>query len=147
VSVSEGETDGEQMARRCVVIIDDDDAIVETLEDVLQAEGYDVRGYTDPVHALEQLRAQQMPPDIIVLDCVMPAMDGPRVMEVLQAEGSTVPIVLVTALSDPGFCINPSHPMAARIINKPFDLEQLLDTLNDIVHARRKGAGAVAAHG
>lgn len=117
--------------RRRIVIVDDDDAIVETLEEVLLAEGYDVEGYTDPREALERLRSQA-PPDVIVLDCVMPFLDGPRLMETLAAEGRAVPVVLVTALSDPGFCIDPNHPDATRIINKPFDLEQLLETLDDL---------------
>lgn len=139
--MNDDEGAGTSEKRRRVVIIDDDDAIVETLEEVLQSEGYEVQGYTDPVLALEELRAQR-PPDIIVLDCVMPALDGPHLMKVLQDEGCTVPIVLVTALSDPGFCVDPNHPLAARIINKPFDLEQLLDTLDDLVSAARAGAGA-----
>lgn len=127
--------------RRRIVIIDDDDAIVETLEEVLQAEGYEVEGYTDPLEALEQLRTNAHP-DLIVLDCVMPVMDGPRLLETLAAEGCTVPVVLVTALSDPGFCIDPGHPHAARIINKPFDLEHLLETLDDVA-----GASAVSEPG
>ncbi|WP_437574913.1 response regulator [Sorangium sp. So ce887] len=117
--------------RRRIVIVDDDDAIVETLEEVLLAEGYEVEGYTDPLEALERLRSQALP-DVIVLDCVMPFLDGPRLMETLAAEGRAVPVVLVTALSDPGFCIDPNHPDATRIINKPFDLEQLLETLDDL---------------
>ncbi|AUX25237.1 transcriptional regulator [Sorangium cellulosum] len=132
--MSEEHGDADKGRRRRVVIIDDDDAIVETLEEVLEAEGYDVEGYTDPLEALEQLRSQA-PPDVIVLDCVMPFMDGPRLMETLTAEGSTVPVVLVTALSDPGFCIDPNHPSATRVINKPFDLEQLLETLDDLASA------------
>jgi DNA-binding NtrC family response regulator len=139
VSVNEGEWIGKQAARRRIVIIDDDDAIVETLEEVLEAEGCDVQGYTDPIQALEELRTHAWP-DVIILDCVMPTMDGPRVMAALAAEGSTVPIILVTALSDPGFCIDPSNPHAARIINKPFDLEQLLETLDEVMSEPARAA-------
>ncbi|WP_433928566.1 response regulator [Sorangium cellulosum] len=129
--MSDEQGDAERGRRRRIVIVDDDDAIVETLEEVLLAEGYDVEGYTDPLEALERLRTKA-PPDAIVLDCVMPFMDGPHLMETLAAEGMAVPVVLVTALSDPGFCIDPNHPDATRIINKPFDLEQLLETLDDL---------------
>src|SRR3954469_25479859 len=101
MSVRDVGSSGERVERKRIVIIDDDDAIVETLEEVLEAEGYDVKGYTDPIRALEELRTQA-PPDVIMLDCVMPAMDGPHVMDALASEGCTVPIVLVTALSDPG---------------------------------------------
>ncbi|KYF51168.1 two-component response regulator, partial [Sorangium cellulosum] len=115
VSVSDEHGDAERERRRRIVIVDDDDAIVETLEEVLLAEGYDVEGYTDPLEALERLRSQA-PPDALILDCVMPFMDGPRLMEALAAEGMRLPVVLVTALSDPGFCIDPNHPDATRII-------------------------------
>ncbi|WP_437776425.1 response regulator [Sorangium sp. So ce1097] len=134
MSVSDEQGDAERARRRRIVIVDDDDAIVETLEEVLLAEGYDVEGYTDPLEALERLRSQALP-DALILDCVMPFMDGPHLMETLAAEGMTLPVVLVTALSDPGFCIDPNHPDATRIINKPFDLEQLLETLDDLSSA------------
>ncbi|AGP39776.1 response regulator [Sorangium sp. So ce341] len=134
VSVSDEQGDAGRGRRRRVVVVDDDDAIVETLEEVLLAEGYDVEGYTDPLEALERLRSQALP-DVIILDCVMPFLDGPRLLETLVAEGRAVPVVLVTALSDPGFCIDPDHPDATRIINKPFDLEQLLETLDDLSSA------------
>ncbi|WP_438015180.1 response regulator [Sorangium sp. So ce315] len=147
--MSDEQGDAERARRRRIVIVDDDDAIVETLEEVLLAEGYDVEGYTDPLEALERLRSQALP-DALILDCVMPFMDGPHLMETLAAEGTTLPVVLVTALSDPGFCIDPNHPDATRIINKPFDLEQLLETLDDLSSAtaasepgsRRRGRSA-----
>ncbi|WP_437324280.1 response regulator [Sorangium sp. So ce381] len=126
--------DSERGKRRRIVVVDDDDAIVETLAEVLLAEGYEVEGYTDPLEALERLRSQA-PPDAIVIDCVMPFLDGPRLIETLAAEGRAAPVVLVTALSDPGFCIDPNHPDATRIINKPFDLDQLLETLDDLTSA------------
>lgn len=144
--MSDEHGEAEREKRRRIVIVDDDDAIVETLEEVLLAEGYDVEGYTDPLEALERLRSQA-PPDALILDCVMPFMDGPRLMETLAAEGMTLPVVLVTALSDPGFCIDPNHPDATRIINKPFDLEQLLETLDDLSSAPAAGEPGSRRHG
>jgi two-component system response regulator MprA len=120
--------------KRVIFVIDDDEAIVETLRDVLLAEGYVVEGYVDPIQALERLRAGARA-DAVVLDCVMPAMDGRRFMEVLAEEGRSVPIVLVTALCDPGFCVDPRHPLAAAVINKPFDLDRLLETLAEAAAA------------
>ena len=48
---------GEAGEGRTVMLVDDDEAIVDTLRDVLEAEGYHVEGYTDPIRALERLRA------------------------------------------------------------------------------------------
>lgn len=111
-----------------MLVVDDDEAIVETLQEVLEIEGYRVEGFTDPIRALERLRSGAAP-DVVVLDCVMPVVDGRRFLEALAEEGRTIPVVLVTALCDPGFCVDPGHPLAAALINKPFDLDDLLDTL------------------
>jgi len=110
------------------MLVDDDEAIVDTLRDVLEAEGYRVEGFTDPIRALERLRSG-VRPDVVVLDCVMPNMDARRFMEVLTEENRAVPIVLVTALSDPGFAVDTQHPLVAALINKPFDLDRLIETL------------------
>jgi DNA-binding NtrC family response regulator len=131
-----GEQTGERGTTRRAVIVDDDEAIVETLEDVLMAEGYVVEGHTDPMRALERLCEGALP-DVLVLDCVMPGMDGPALLEALNAAGRSMPVVLVTALSDPGFCVDPVGPHAARVINKPFDLDQLLETIDDVIAASR----------
>lgn len=121
------------------MLVDDDEAIVDTLRDVLEAEGYRVEGFTDPIRALERLRSGAHA-DVVVLDCVMPTMDARRFMEVLGEEGRIVPIVLVTALSDPSFAVDTRHPLAAALINKPFDLDRLLETL--AVAARRPARAA-----
>ncbi|EYF01156.1 response regulator receiver protein [Chondromyces apiculatus DSM 436] len=123
-----------------VMLVDDDEAIVDTLRDVLEAEGYRVEAFTDALLALERLRAG-VHVDMLVLDCVMPTMDGRQFMETLDAEGRSLPIVLVTALSDPGFCVDTRHPLVTALINKPFDLDQLLETL-DSLRVRRSARAA-----
>ncbi|WP_063796711.1 response regulator [Chondromyces crocatus] len=122
------------------MLVDDDDAIVETLRDVLLTEGYQVAAFTDPLLALEQLRTG-MRVDVLLLDCVMPTMDGRQFMEELIHDGRTMPIVLVTALSDPSFCVDARHPLVAALINKPFDLDQLIESLE----AMRTGRASRAA--
>jgi two-component system response regulator MprA len=116
------------------MLVDDDEAIVETLREVLECEGYRVEAFTDPVPALARLLGGART-DAVVLDCVMPTMDGRQFMEALGKGGRPVPIVLVTALSDPGFCVDTRHPLAAALINKPFDLDQLLMTLEAVCAA------------
>ncbi len=111
-----------------MIVVDDDEAIVETLEDLLETEGYQVEGFTDPIRALERLRAGAAP-DAVVLDCIMPGLDAKGFLDALTAEGLRIPVVLVTALSDPAFCVDTAHPLAAALINKPLDLDQLVDTL------------------
>lgn len=117
------------------MLVDDDEAIVETLREVLEVEGYRVEAFTDPVPALARL-LDGAQADAVVLDCVMPTMDGRQFMEALGRKSRQVPIVLVTALSDPGFCVDTRHPLAAALINKPFDLDQLLMTLDAVCSGR-----------
>jgi len=114
---------------REVLIVDDDPLIVEVLEEVLREEGFRARGMTDPVAALDRLRhcAPSERPDLILLDCVMPSLSGGEFLDALRASEIETPVVLLTALSDPSFCVPPG---AAHVINKPFNLEELVEEVN-----------------
>jgi CheY-like chemotaxis protein len=105
-----------------LVIVDDDPSVVEVLEAVLRKEGYAVEGYTDPRTALERLQSGPEP-GVILMDCVMPRLTGGELLEAVRKAGIGAPVVMMTALSDPGFCVNPGH---ATVLNKPFLIEDLL---------------------
>jgi two-component system response regulator MprA len=123
-----------------VVVVDDDPSLVETLETKLVAEGYRVEGFTDPAEALERLRAGA-PPDLVIADCIMPGLTGTELRDALAAAGVEVPVLLMTALSDPGFCV---HLGDAVVLNKPFSIDDLL--LEMEAHLRpRSGTRAVRA--
>ena len=112
-------------SQRCnVLIVDDDPEIVEVLEEVLREEGFAASGYTDPTLALSMLQKEPAKrPDLILLDCVMPLMTGGEFLEALRKSEIETPVLMLTALSDPNFCVAPG---AAHVINKPFDLDQLV---------------------
>jgi two-component system response regulator MprA len=105
-----------------VVVVDDDPSLVETLERLLCAEGYRVEGFTDPTAALDRLRAQA-PPDLVIADCIMPGITGVELRDALSDAGVEVPVLLMTALSDPGFCV---HLGDAVVLSKPFLIDDLL---------------------
>jgi two-component system response regulator MprA len=104
-----------------IFVVDDDPDIVQLLEDVLDHEGFAVQGFTDPIAALATIAAR--PPDLILLDCIMPGIDGREFMKALAQDGIDTPIVLLTALSDPNFCVDTAHVV---VLNKPFELDELL---------------------
>jgi DNA-binding response OmpR family regulator len=95
---------------------------VEALEDLLASEGYRVEGFTDSTAALARLRSAPVP-DLAIVDCIMPRLTGPELCAALIDAGVEVPVLLMTALSDPSFCV---HPGGDSVLNKPFLLEDLV---------------------
>ena len=123
-----------------LVVVDDDPSMVATLEALLREEGYDVEGYTDPSTALDRLRTGPVPGEV-EMDCVMPRLNGGEVLSALRAEGIDVPVVMVTALSDPGFCIPPGQ---ASVLNKPFAIDDLLAEIGAAIDRKRKARSSVS---
>src|SRR6478752_2669799 len=78
-----------------VLVADDDRAIRESLERALELEGYEVTSVADGVQALTA--ARRMEPDIVLLDVMMPSVDGLGVCRVLRADGVRTPILMLTA--------------------------------------------------
>jgi two-component system response regulator MprA len=131
-----------QSRSHSIVLVDDDPALVETLEDLLSTEGYRVEGFTDPAEALARLRRGDLP-DLIILDCLMPGLTGTEMLAALRESGIDVPALLMTALADPSFCVNPGD---AEVIHKPFVLEDLLLEMEARLRPR-SGAPRAAARG
>jgi two-component system response regulator MprA len=105
-----------------VVVVDDDPTLVETLEAVLGEEGYAVEGFTDPAAALVRLRLGPAP-DLILSDCIMPGLTGAELCDALAGAGVETPVLLMTALADPSFCV---HTDRITVLNKPFEIDDLL---------------------
>lgn len=106
-----------------VLIVDDDDAILETLRDILEFEGYQVRTLQDGSRILEQIHAE--PPAMVLLDLRMPGLDGRQVFQSLQTDPLSIdiPVVLVTA--DDSGSSYAGELGAVDYIAKPFKLDQL----------------------
>ncbi len=102
--------------------MDDDDSIREVLAEVLRDEGYEVACARNGEQALREMR-QHGPPDLMLLDLMMPVMSGWELLELLQASSdlSRVPVVVVSAMSAPG---------AWEHLAKPIDLDRLLATVS-----------------
>lgn len=115
-----------------VLVVEDDPAITSVLTEVLADEGYRVAaGIGGQGLAL----ALADPPDIVLLDVMMPGMDGPEVCRRLRADPRTqdVPIVFVTALPPLVLRQRLSGCSHQGIIQKPFALDDLLTTVEHCV--------------
>ena len=109
-----------------VLIIDDDEAVHAVLTNMLTREGYSTRDARDGKEGLRL--AREYHPDIVILDILMPGMDGWTVLSQLKAipECATIPIILLTMLENKemGFALG-----AADYLTKPIEAEKLLPVL------------------
>lgn len=109
-----------------VLVVDDDVALRESVAQVLEEEGYTVDHAIDGVAALDCI--EQNRPDLILLDVLMPKMNGRQVLEELRGKSETraIPILVMSAVS--GIETNRSMALGASdIVEKPFDLDELLN--------------------
>ncbi|MFB7247745.1 DNA-binding response regulator [Streptomyces populi] len=121
-----------------VLLAEDDRAIRHALERALTLEGYRVTAVADGVEALAQ--AHRTPPDVLVLDVMMPGIDGLQVCRVLRAEGDRTPILMLTALVETADRIAGLDAGADDYVVKPFDVEEVFARLRALL--RRTGNGA-----
>jgi len=115
--------DRESAAR--VLVVDDEHEIASAMAEILADEGYSVAVAHDGLHAFEQI--PRFDPDLILLDLMMPRMNGFEVLERLRDDRNRIPVVVVSA--NQGY--DTSDLKVAGKVRKPFALEQLLDAVTD----------------
>ncbi|MGW7527818.1 response regulator transcription factor [Streptomyces sp. NPDC054783] len=127
-----------------MLLAEDDRAIRHALERALTLEGYEVTAVADGVEALAQ--AHKTPPDVLVLDVMMPGIDGLQVCRVLRAEGDRTPILMLTALVETADRIAGLDAGADDYVVKPFDVEEVFARLRALLRRTSPvpaGSGAV----
>ncbi|WUB37543.1 response regulator transcription factor [Streptomyces sp. NBC_00588] len=114
-----------------VLLAEDDRAIRHALQRALSLEGYQVIAVADGVEALAQ--AHKSPPDVLLLDVMMPGIDGLQVCRVLRAEGDRTPILMLTALVETADRIAGLDAGADDYVVKPFDVEEVFARLRALL--------------
>ncbi|MFI8206142.1 response regulator transcription factor [Streptomyces sp. NPDC085937] len=114
-----------------VLLAEDDRAIRNALERALTLEGYHVTAVADGVEALAQ--AHRSRPDVLVLDVMMPGIDGLQVCRVLRAEGDRTPVLILTALVETADRIAGLDAGADDYVVKPFDVEEVFARLRALL--------------
>jgi two-component system response regulator MprA len=118
-----------------VLVADDDRAIRESLVRALELEGYSVVSAPDGAAALTVVRDEQ--PDAIVLDVMMPSVDGLTVCRVLRSERNRTPILMLTARTETPDRVAGLDAGADDYLPKPFDLDELLARLRALLRRAR----------
>lgn len=103
-----------------VMVVDDDSAIAEVMADILRMDGYQVRVLIDSREAL--MRAATWQPHVILLDYMMPGLDGATFVRELREQGNDARVVLVTAS---GLGPSVAEFLGVDFLAKPFDLDTL----------------------
>jgi two-component system, OmpR family, response regulator MprA len=125
-----------------VLVVDDERAVRDSLRRALELEGYDVELAADGEEALERL-AQNGEPDAVVLDILMPKMDGLEVCRRLRREGHRLPVLMLTARDEVENRVAGLDAGADDYVTKPFALEELLARLRALLRRTTSGSGEV----
>ena len=126
-----------------VLIVDDERAVRESLQRALELEGYDVELAADGEEAIERLTVTA-PADAVILDVLMPGIDGLEVCGRLRAAGSAVPVLMLTARAEVDSRVAGLDAGADDYLPKPFALAELLARLRALL--RRAANGDEGSH-
>ena len=114
-----------------VLVVDDDRAIRESLARALELEGYQVDVVVDGVEALTRTRRDSF--DALVVDVMMPGVDGLGVCRVLRADGDRTPVLMLTARVETADRVAGLDAGADDYLPKPFELDELLARLRALL--------------
>lgn len=116
-----------------ILIVDDEVELAENLADLLEFEGYNIEMSHSGEDALEKVAANK--PDIVLLDIQLPGLSGIEVLEKLKAEYSGLPVVMVSASSQPQTREKVDRLGADGMVLKPYDQDDLLGVIAGLLEA------------
>ena len=121
-----------------ILVVDDDQAVRDSLQRSLQYNGYEVTTAEDGLQAMAKLAANR--PDAVIMDVMMPRLDGLEATRMLRAAGNDVPILVLTARDTVTDRVDGLDAGGDDYMAKPFALDELLARLRALV--RRAGTTA-----
>ncbi|MEQ1896428.1 MAG: response regulator transcription factor [Vicinamibacterales bacterium] len=124
-----------------ILLVEDEAALRMTLGDRLRSEGYGVEYATDGPDGLE--KATRLPFDLVILDVMLPGLNGLRVCEDIRAAGLITPILMLTAKGQTADKVAGLKIGADDYVTKPFDMQELMARVEALL--RRAPARAVAS--
>jgi len=126
------------MPKGNILIVEDDPQTVKLIKFILEKEDYSTISAKDGEEGLQMARERK--PDLIVLDLMLPGMDGYRVCEILKANPKTkeIPIIVLTALDTGADFEKALEKKADWYITKPFEPQHLLKRVSYLIEKRKE---------
>jgi DNA-binding response OmpR family regulator len=125
-----------------ILVVEDNADLAFGLRNNFEIEGYDVEVATDGLEGAT--RARDWKPDLVVLDLMLPGMDGYRVLRTLRSEGIAVPVLILTARGEEADKVMGFRHGADDYVTKPFGVLELLARVEALL--RRSARGDAAVH-
>jgi two-component system response regulator MprA len=129
-----------------ILVVDDERAVRESLRRALELEGYAVELASDGEEALDRLGSNGEP-DAMILDLLMPGVDGLEVCRRLRREGRRLPILMLTARDEVENRVAGLDAGADDYVTKPFALDELLARMRALLRRTTTGSGEVLRFG
>jgi two-component system response regulator MprA len=124
-----------------ILVVDDETAVRESLRRALTLDGYEVELAADGAEALYRLDTGDVRPDAIVLDVLMPNVDGLETARRIRATGNRIPILMLTARDEIEARVAGLDAGADDYVVKPFALAELLARLRALLRRTTSGSG------
>jgi len=121
------------MGQKKILVVDDEIQLIELVQTRLEANGYEVITANDGEEGLEKAKSEK--PDLIILDVMMPKMDGYKVCSLLKNDEQykNIPIILFTGKAQEDFEDVGKKAGADAFITKPFDPPELLAKIEELL--------------
>ena len=126
-----------------ILLVDDETVITDNLAPFLSRSGFSVPGACNGEEALPHVRVSQ--PDLLVLDVLMPRLDGREVLRQLRQSGNWTPIILLTQVGEASERAMALEEGADDYLNKPFDPHELVARIRAVLRRARPGQPPLSA--
>jgi two-component system response regulator MprA len=123
-----------------ILVVDDERAVRDSLRRALELEGYEIELAGDGTEALYRLESSEEP-DAMILDVLMPGIDGLEVCRRIRSSGSTLPVLMLTARTEVEDRVSGLDAGADDYVTKPFALEELLARVRALLRRTSSESG------
>ena len=117
--------------KKKILVVDDEDSLRTVLSSELAGEGYEVETAADGDEAMEVVQAKTF--DLVLLDIKMPKVDGFEVLKFLKSKYPNIKVIMLTGFADLKNAIESKKLGAEDFVSKPYDLVDLLTTIERVV--------------
>jgi len=126
-----------------ILLVDDEEAITANLAPFLERSGFVVHIATNGEDALDKIHSMQ--PDLVVLDVLMPKVDGRQALRILRKENNWTPVILLTQVGESAERAMALEEGADDYLNKPFDPHELVARIRSVLRRSRQGQPPLSA--